>query len=166
MRPGKPIILFILGLVPVLGVGCASKVVVKETQETYNITPESIVAFDDAPLFDDKEHDDWFVKEVGRKRFVIPEKSHGAECYFKEGRLEVSFKEELSDADKAMVIGDKIAFTIYNDKKIYKIKSINKNRLGYYVFIDWGVGEENYTGHVLKIMIDFKNKVIWWSKCC
>ena len=48
---------------------------------------------------------------------------------------------------------------------MYRVKLVQDCRFGYYAYIDWGVPEEKYTGHYVKLMIDLDKQIVWWCKC-
>lgn len=132
--------------------------------QSFIIEAEEMPAFDDRPQFNDAEHDKWFEEEVGYKRFTIPQQPTKGGRYFKDGIIDVDIK-GLTEYDGARAIAEKVGDTIFGDRRAYRIKLINKNGFGYYVFIEWGDVEKNISGHVLHLMIDFEHRVIWWSKC-
>lgn len=129
------------------------------TIQTFLIMWENMDSFSDAPAFADRKID----KKT--KRFLKPAKLASDAFYFPEGIIQIKFPVHAEAEEAARVIGKTIATKLFSGYAKFEVKTVDHTRFGYYVSVDWGVSEEDHTGHVLNMMIDLDNRIIWWFKC-
>jgi hypothetical protein len=127
--------------------------------QTFLITWENADSFEDAPDFADRKID----KKTSR--FVKPGKPEGDRDYFPDGKIQISLLDHVQSEVAARIIGEAVAEKVFQGYAKFKVKAVRQTRFGYYVFVDWGVSEEGYTGHILYLMIDLNDRIIWWFKC-
>ncbi|MEN8123250.1 MAG: hypothetical protein ABFS35_23135 [Bacteroidota bacterium] len=119
------------------------------------ITWENVSSFQDSPTFDDKKLD------ATEQRFLIPD-NPGDPWIFPEGKIDVIVNIERIE-DSIRSISEQVAQKILPNN--YTVHNPIKTRFGYFVDIEWGSPEENYSGHVLWLMINTDKHTIWWCKC-
>jgi hypothetical protein len=140
----------------ICGYGCNNSKI-ESASQSFVIAWENCDSFDDAPSFSNKSLD------RQTSRFSEPEKPFGYR-YFPDGRITIN----LQDAKGQMAaekVANAVAEQIFKDKTVYNLAPPGITRFGYFVHADWGTKEEDYTGHVLEMMIDLDKRMIWYWKC-
>ncbi len=127
--------------------------------QTFLLTRENADSFEDAPGFADHRID------KRTSRFLKPGKPEGDPYYFPEGKIQISIPDHAESEAAARIIGESVAEKVFKGYAKFDVKTVRQTRFGYYIFVDWGVSEEDYTGHVLDLMIDLDSRIIWWFKC-
>ncbi len=124
---------------------------------TFTLRWENAPSWDDAPAFSDARLDE------SERRFSIRQAA-GDPWYFKSGVIAVPAPTG-SRNEAALAAAKAVVSTVFRDERFYSIGDVIETRFGYYVPVDWGVQEEQFSGHVLRVMIDLDERMIWWWKC-
>ena len=127
------------------------------------ITWENAPSFDDGPSLDDHELDAWCLKEYGYPRFS-PEHLASGGSYFPSGTFRVDL-DRLQGIEAARRVGEAVARKVVGGPPYSRVKATQPTRFGYYVRVDWGYGEENFTGHVVELVVELDRRIIWWYRC-
>ncbi|HUT29477.1 MAG TPA: hypothetical protein VMX13_06775 [Sedimentisphaerales bacterium] len=124
----------------------------------FTMSWENAFSWDDAPDFGSERLD----KETSR--FSKVQAAGSLQHYFPDGRISVELGQSRGEAAAAR-IAEAVGRQIFKDEKMYRMKLVQRCRFGYYAYIDWGVREEKYTGHYVKLMVDLDKQIIWWIMC-
>lgn len=130
----------------------------ESSSKAFTISWENAPSWGDAPDFSSESLD----KET--LRFSEVQQDSLSRRYFTDGRISVELGRTKGEA-AATRVAEAVARQIFRNEKMYRLQLVQHCRFGYYAYIDWGVREEKYTGHYVKLMIEFDKQIIWWCKC-
>ena len=146
---------FLMGMVLI----CACADQKPSSVQTFRIAWENADSFEDAPGFADRTID----KKTSR--FVKARKLEGDRDYFPDGKIPIELPDRVRSEEAARIIGEAVAQKVFQGYAKFKVRAVQQTRFGCYVSADWGTSEEGYAGHILYLMIDLDDRIIWWFKC-